>query len=80
MGIAGFVIGIITFFGALVGLIPLLGWLNWFNMGLAFVGLILSFVALFVEKRKGFAVAGLVLCIVVFCIGIPRLLVGAGIF
>ena len=78
MGIAGFVIGILTFFGALVALIPFLGWLNWLNMGLAGVGLILAFIALFVEKRKGFAIAGFVLCLLAFCIGIPRLIIGLG--
>jgi hypothetical protein len=79
MGIASFIIGILTFLGALVGLIPLLGWTNWLTMGLALIGLILSFIALFVEQKKGFAIAGLVLCILVFCIGIPRLIIGAGI-
>jgi hypothetical protein len=79
MGIASFVIGILTILGALVGLIPLLGWTNWLTLSLALVGLILAIIALFVERRKGFAIAGLVFCVLTFCIGIPRLLIGAGI-
>jgi hypothetical protein len=80
MGIAGMVIGILAFVGAMVGLIPLLGWMNWLTMGLGLVGFILSLIAVFVEKKKGYAAAGLILNILVFCVGIPRLIIGLGVF
>lgn len=79
MGIASFIIGLIASAGVLIGLIPLLGWMNWVNLGLALLGFIFALVGLFTEKRKGFAIVGLVLAIIVFCIGGIRLALGGGI-
>lgn len=79
MGIASFIFGLIALVGSLVGLIPLLGWLNWGTLAIAGVGLILAIVALIVSPQKAFAIAGLVLCLMTFCVGIPRLIIGFGV-
>ncbi len=44
MSIAGFIIGILTGIGLTVSIIPFLGWLNWLNIPVAVIGLILSIV------------------------------------
>lgn len=71
MGIASFVLGLLALFGSLVGLIPLLGWVNWITLSMAGLGLILAIVALIISPRKAFAIAGLVLCLMTFCVASP---------
>ncbi len=79
MGIAGLIIGIITIVGFFIGLIPFLGWFNWFNIPLAVLGLILSIIATGMNERsKGPAITGLILCGIAVFIGAFRLLIGGG--
>lgn len=67
----GRIFGILSLFGMVLGLIPLLGWLNWLNIPLAILGLILSIIG----KSKG----GIIICIVAIFFGILRLMLGGGI-
>lgn len=80
MQVAGFVMGIFSIFGMLLGLIPLLGWLNWLVIPFACVGLVISIVGVVIAKRGGIGVAGIVLGSVALSISIPRLIIGGGIF
>ena len=79
MGIVGLVFGIISIIGFFIGLIPFLGWFNWFNIPLALVGLIISIIAAATNKdSKAPAVTGIVLCAIAIFIGAFRLMLGGG--
>jgi hypothetical protein len=65
------VIGILALIGALVGFIPLLGWLNWGVIPLAVVGLVFGFLA----KENG----GRNINLVVLVLAVVRLMLGGGI-
>ena len=80
MGFIGFIVSIISGIFLLVGLIPFLGWLNWFTtLPLSVLGIILCSVA--VSKRHTFfGTTGLVISIAVFAVAIIRLAIGGGIF
>lgn len=71
MKIIGLILGILAALGMLLAFIPLLGWLNWFNIPFAIVGLIFSVIS----KSKG----GTILCIVAVIFGMIRLALGGGI-
>ncbi len=82
MQVASLVLGLLAFVGMLVGLIPCFGWLNWLNLPLSLVGLIISIVALAQAGRdesKSGSVAGLVLCILALFFGTIRLILGGGV-
>ena len=70
MQTVGRIFGIMALIGMIIGLIPLLGWSNWFNIPLAILGLILSIVG----KSKG----GTIICIVAIFFGLVRLILGGG--
>ncbi len=79
MGIVGLVFGVISIVGFFIGLIPFLGWFNWFNIPLAFAGLILSIIsAASNENSKGPAITGIILCSIAVFIGGFRLMLGGG--
>ena len=78
MGVLSLVIGLITLVGMGIGLIPLLGWLNWFNIPIAIIGLVLGVAALSSGKR-GIATSGITVCSIVIVIGAIRLGLGGGI-
>ena len=80
MQVAGFIMGIFSIFGMLLGLIPFVGWLNWLVIPFACAGLIISIVGVAIPKRGGIGVAGIVLCAVALSISVPRLIIGGGIF
>lgn len=42
MATAGILLAIFCVFGMLVGMVPFLGWVNWFNIPLSFIALFLS--------------------------------------
>lgn len=63
--------GVLAICGMLLGLIPFLGWLNWFNIPLAIIGLLISIIG----KSKG----GIIICIVAIFFGLLRLILGGGI-
>jgi hypothetical protein len=76
------VFGIIVLIFMLIGFIPCLGALNWINIPLAGIGLIISILALVQSKigeEKGKVIAGIILCSIALIFGIIRLLLGGGI-
>jgi hypothetical protein len=79
MGVIGLIISLVAGLFLLVGLIPLLGWLNWFTtLPAAVLGAIISGIAM-ARSKKGAAVAGFVISLAVFAIGLVRLFIGGGI-
>lgn len=79
MGIISLVIGIIGSLIMVLALIPLLGWINWFNLPLAATGWVVGLVALIKGKSTLVAIIGLLLCSMVLLIGTARLIAGGGI-
>ncbi len=71
LNILSLVIGIATGAVAVFGLIPFLGWANWFVIPLAGIGLILGLIS----KRK----EGQILNLVVIAVALVRLSLGGGI-
>jgi hypothetical protein len=71
MNILSSIIGLVALILALVGFIPLLGWLNWFVIPLAVVGLVLGLLS---QKTSGRNVN-----LVVLALAIIRLALGGGI-
>jgi len=71
LAIPGIIFSIIALIVMFLGLIPLLGWLNWINIPIAVVGLLFSLL--------GRSRTGSVLSIVVIVIGLFRLQMGWGI-
>ena len=72
MNVFSIIIGLIALLGALVGFLPLLGWLNWFVIPLAILGLVLGLIA---KPNSGRNVN-----LVVLALAIIRLFLGGGIF
>lgn len=72
LNIVSILVGLVAALLAFVGLIPLLGWVNWFMLPVAFVGLVLGLLS----SSNG----GRNLCMVVIIIGILRLMLGGGLF
>lgn len=87
---ASLIIGIIVIIGMCIGFIPCLGWFNWLNLPVAFVGIILGAIDYNDQRnlqykeydtynRPGMPL-GLILCCVAFILGFIRLIIGFGIF
>ena len=70
MNVMSVIAGLMALMIALVGFIPLLGWLNWFVIPLAVVGLVLGFLS-----RK---TSGRNINLVVLALAIIRLALGGG--
>ena len=63
----------------LIGLIPLLGWINWFTtLPASVLGIIISVIAI-IRSPRGTAVVGLVISVTVFVVAVVRLVIGGGI-
>jgi hypothetical protein len=78
---AGMVMGIVAACLMVVGLIPCLGWLNWFTLIFGGVTKILCWVTVFTEKapdQRNKAVIGLVLAFLAIFVGSIRLIIGFG--
>jgi hypothetical protein len=79
MGFLGFIFGLVSAVCLLVGLIPLLGWLNWITtLPAAILGAVFSSIGLS-RSRNALAVAGLIISVVVFFLALGRLYIGCGI-
>lgn len=79
MGIIGFILSLLAVVFMLVGLVPFLGWLNWFTtlpLGLAGAGLSAAGLS---RGRNGIAVAGLVISIIALIVAFIRLYIGCGV-
>jgi len=82
MSTAGLVFGILSILGMLVGFVPCLGALNWLNIPLAVIGLIISVIGYSGTpegQSKSNATAGIVLCGFAALFGIIRLMAGGGV-
>ena len=71
MNVLSTVVGIMALIIALVGFIPLLGWLNWFAIPVAVVGLVLGLISRQTSGRN--------INLVVLALAIVRLALGGGI-
>ena len=81
MQILSLVWGILAFVGFFIALLPSLGSINWINIPFAFIGLIISIIAMVTTKedKKTFSIVGIVLCGIAIVIGLIRLLIGGGV-
>jgi hypothetical protein len=71
MNVLSTMIGLVALAIALIGFIPLLGWLNWFAIPLAVVGLVLGLLSQTTSGRN--------INLVVLALAIIRLALGGGI-
>ena len=71
LNLVSVLIGIVTLIGAVIAFIPLLGWLNWFVIPVAVVGLAIG--------AASSSNAGRNLNLVVVVVGVLRLIIGHGI-
>lgn len=79
MGIIGLIISLIAALFLLIGLIPFMGWSNWFTtMPAATLGVIICGVATS-RAKSGVAITGLTISLAVFVIALVRLAIGGGI-
>ena len=78
MGAVSLIIGILAGIGMAIGFIPCLGWINWFNIPVAAIGLVFGIIATAQGDGKG--IAGLVICAVAIFLGLIRLVLGGGFF
>lgn len=79
IGIIGFIISLVAVIFLLIGLIPFLGWLNWFTtLPAAVLAAVFSGLGL-ARYTGGLALAGLVISVVVFVLGVGRLIIGCGV-
>ena len=82
MALLGFIVSIIAAGFLLIGLIPFLGWINWFTtLPIAVIGAALSGISL--TRRNRFTVLGIlgiIIAVLVFFAGVNRLIIGCGIF
>ena len=80
MGIIGLGISLIAALFLIIGLIPFLGWFNWFTtLPAAVLGAIISGIATSQSKSK-VAITGLIISLAVFAIALIRLSIGGGFF
>lgn len=81
MQVLSLICGILAIIGMFVGFFPCLGALNWVNIPLAGVGLIISVIALSTAKEgnKGGSIAGIVCCGIAIFFGMMRLIAGGGV-
>ncbi len=77
MGVIGFLISLLAGLFMLIGIIPFLGWLNWFTtVPLGVLAVIISAIA--VNRRSALGTAGLVIGIIVLVVAFLRLWLGGG--
>ncbi len=80
MGILGLLVSLLAGLFLLIGLIPFLGWLNWFTtLPTAVLAIILSGLGLARRPKSGIALAGLTIGFCVAVISLIRLSIGWGI-
>lgn len=72
------VFGIIALIFVLIGLVPFLGILEWIGGIFAILGFISGIIGVFAQKRKGNAITGFIINILVFLIAVVRILLGLG--
>ena len=81
MGFIGLIVSFVAAIFMFVGLIPFLGWLNWFTtLPVAIAGAVLSIITLSRKPRSLFGVGGLLISLAVLFVAVVRLSLGWGIF
>ena len=79
-GAIGLFFGFLSAVFLLIGIIPLLGWMNWItSLPLAGVGLIFSRISAHGKRGGSLGTAGTVVCGLVISIALFRLYIGHGI-
>lgn len=81
LGVTVRTMGIVALSFMLIGLIPCLGWLNYLNLFLSFITLILGIVAIATAKSdadRGAAFLGVALVVMAIFLGTGRLILGGG--
>ncbi|AII60816.1 MULTISPECIES: hypothetical protein [Dehalococcoides] len=76
MGIASFVIGLFSLVSMGVGLIPLLGTINFFNLFFALIGLGLGVGGMLRSPRHRLSLTGIVLCGLSLVLGFVKYILG----
>ncbi len=76
MGIASFILSIVGLVVGAIGLVPLLGLLEWVALALGIMAFIMAIVPISRRIVAPFAIVGLILSIVVIVMAILRLAVG----
>jgi hypothetical protein len=66
------IVSTLCLLGMLLAFLPLLGWLNWLVIPLAFIGFIISSIAASTKSKS--------LCTLVIIFGMSRLILGGGLF
>lgn len=80
-GLLGLLFGVVAAVCLLVGLLPMLAWLNWItSLPLALIGLALSRISARGRFGHSLGTAGTVLCLGVIGVALFRLALGGGIF
>ena len=80
MSAVGCGLGLFSALFMLVGLIPLLGWLNWItSLPLVIAATVIFHLEMRDPPRTGFSQVGFILSVIVLCIVIFRLVLGGGI-
>ena len=79
MGFISLLIGCASLLGMVIGFIPLLGWLNWFNIPFALIGVALGVSAITRPKGSRLGGVGIALCGFAVTVGFFRLGIGCGI-
>ena len=80
MGVLGFIISLVAALFLFIGLIPFLGWLNWFTtLPIAVVGVIISGIGRAKKPKSGISLAGLIISLAVLAVALVRLNLGGGI-
>ena len=73
------VFAILALICAVIGLVPLLGIVEWLALVFAVIAFITGIIGVFVRKNKGGPVAGFIISIIVILLSVIRLVVGGGI-
>jgi len=79
MGFKGFVISMLSLFFGIIAFFPFLGWLNWFVIPSAILGLVLSFVGVIKGGGRLLGILGFIISAVVVIVATLRLIIGLGI-
>jgi hypothetical protein len=80
LGVIGLIVSLIAFLFLMIGLLPFMGWFNWFTtLPAALLGIIISGLAIG-RRRTGTATAGLIISLIVIVLSVGRLILGGGVF
>jgi hypothetical protein len=80
MGVLGLILSLVAAPFLVIGLIPFLGWLNWFTtLPISVTGAIFSGVGLASRPRSRPAIVGLIISLAVFLVALLRLTLGGGV-